>query len=46
MMLAQVILERLGHIVDGQLEQGMLYTQLYIDRCKAQVRGVFSAITR
>ncbi len=38
--------ERLGRTIKGQLEQGVLYTHLFIDRCKAQMRAAFSAITR
>jgi len=44
--LAQVIQERLGKTIKGHLEQGSLYTHLFIDRCKAQMRAAFSAVTR
>ncbi|ELR21615.1 uncharacterized protein ACA1_229160 [Acanthamoeba castellanii str. Neff] len=42
----QIVQERLGRTIKGQLEQGVLYTHLFIDRCKAQMRAAFSAITR
>jgi hypothetical protein len=42
----QIVQERLGRTIKGQLEQGTLYTHLFIERCKAQMRAAFSAITR
>ncbi|XP_030638569.1 E3 UFM1-protein ligase 1 [Chanos chanos] len=41
--------QRLGRIIQGQVDQynrGMLFTQAYINRHRARICGLFSAITR
>jgi len=35
-----------NNVMQGQIEGGMLYTQAYIQRQKARVRGLMTAITR
>ncbi|XP_038048122.1 E3 UFM1-protein ligase 1-like isoform X2 [Patiria miniata] len=47
--LSEMIEARLGTIVQGQMDvydQGVFFTQAFIDRHTAQIRGAFSAITK
>ena len=40
---------RLGTIIQGQMEsfdQGVIFTKAFVERHTAQIRGVFSAITK
>jgi hypothetical protein len=44
--LIECIKPRMGTIVQGRMEAGMLYTPTYVERQEACVRGAFSAVTR
>jgi len=44
--LEEEIKERLGIQVEGTFEGGTLYTDVFVARCRAQLRGTFSAITK
>jgi hypothetical protein len=42
----EILTARLGSIVHGHMESGMIYTPTYIDRETSCIRGAFSAITK
>jgi hypothetical protein len=42
----EILTTRLGSIVHGHMESGMIYTPTYIDRQTSCIRGAFSAITK
>ncbi|NXA35557.1 UFL1 ligase, partial [Eudromia elegans] len=47
--LLQALSKRLGKIIRGQLDQdnrGVIYTDAFVSRHRARIRGLFSAITR
>ncbi|NWI13039.1 UFL1 ligase, partial [Crypturellus soui] len=47
--LIQALSKRLGKIIRGQLDQdnrGVIYTDAFVSRHRARIRGLFSAITR
>ncbi|XP_067150070.1 E3 UFM1-protein ligase 1 [Apteryx mantelli] len=47
--LIQALSRRLGKIIRGQLDQnnrGVIYTEAFVSRHRARIRGLFSAITR
>ncbi|NXC41676.1 UFL1 ligase, partial [Penelope pileata] len=47
--LTQVLSRRLGRIIHGQLDQenrGVIFTEAFVSRHRARIRGLFSAITR
>ncbi|NWX85903.1 UFL1 ligase, partial [Nothoprocta pentlandii] len=47
--LIQALSRRLGKIIRGQLDQdnrGVIYTDAFVSRHRARIRGLFSAITR
>ncbi|MGH0140879.1 UNVERIFIED_CONTAM: hypothetical protein FKN15_010924, partial [Acipenser sinensis] len=47
--LQQALSERLGRIIHGQMDQydrGVIFTQAFVSRHRARIRGLFSAITR
>ncbi|XP_070550481.1 E3 UFM1-protein ligase 1-like [Ptychodera flava] len=47
--ITEVIEDRLGTIIQGQMDQydrGVIFTEAFVARHTAQIRGVFSAITR
>ncbi|KAM9444507.1 E3 UFM1-protein ligase 1 [Clarias gariepinus] len=46
--LTQELSARLGRLVDGHMDQfnGLIFTQNFINRQKAKIRGLFSSITR
>lgn len=40
---------RLGKIIQGQMDQynrGVIFTEAFVQRHKARIRGLFSAVTR
>ncbi|GMH33262.1 hypothetical protein BSKO_01096 [Bryopsis sp. KO-2023] len=43
-MILSVLSPRLGKLVLGHLQAGMVYTSMYIDRMKAQLRGALRAV--
>jgi len=45
-ILQTVIERKIGKTIHGQLEKGVLYTDLFVQRHNAQVRGALSALTR
>ena len=45
-ILQTVIERKVGKTIHGQLERGVLYTDLFVQRHNAQVRGALSALTR
>ncbi|NXH53878.1 UFL1 ligase, partial [Rhabdornis inornatus] len=47
--LIQALSRRLGRIIHGQLDQenrGMIFTEAFVSRHRARIRGLFTAITR
>uniref|UniRef100_A0A8B9TAA0 E3 UFM1-protein ligase 1 n=1 Tax=Anas platyrhynchos TaxID=8839 RepID=A0A8B9TAA0_ANAPL len=47
--LTQVLSRRLGRIIHGRLDQenrGVIFTEAFVSRHRARIRGLFSAITR
>ncbi|KAI5625512.1 E3 UFM1-protein ligase 1 [Silurus asotus] len=46
--LTQELSVRLGRLIDGHMDQftGLIFTQNFINRHKAKIRGLFSSITR
>ncbi|KAL6040423.1 E3 UFM1-protein ligase 1, partial [Balamuthia mandrillaris] len=44
--LHEALRERMGKIIHGSLENGMTYTAAFVQRYKAKMRGIFSAITK
>ncbi|XP_033636032.1 E3 UFM1-protein ligase 1-like isoform X2 [Asterias rubens] len=47
--LTEMVETRLGTIIQGQMEsfdQGVIFTKAFVERHTAQIRGVFSAITK
>ncbi|RXM29716.1 E3 UFM1-protein ligase 1 [Acipenser ruthenus] len=47
--LTEALSERLGRIIHGQMDQydrGVIFTQAFVSRHRARIRGLFSAITR
>ncbi|XP_072498979.1 E3 UFM1-protein ligase 1 isoform X2 [Notamacropus eugenii] len=47
--LTQALSERLGKIINGQIDldnRGVIFTEAFVARHKARIRGLFSAITR
>ncbi|XP_036405513.1 E3 UFM1-protein ligase 1 [Megalops cyprinoides] len=47
--LTEVLSQRLGRIIHGQMDQynkGVIFTQAFLARHKARIRGLFSALTR
>ncbi|KAG7331900.1 hypothetical protein KOW79_005869 [Hemibagrus wyckioides] len=46
--LTQELSARLGRLIDGHMDQftGLIFTQNFINRQKAKIRGLFSSITR
>jgi len=44
--LDEILRPRLGTFVQGRVDNGILYTQAYIQRQTALIRGVLSAVTR
>lgn len=43
----QVLVERrLGRVIHGTLEKGILYTEAFVERYRSQIRGIFAAITK
>ncbi|XP_006004935.1 E3 UFM1-protein ligase 1 [Latimeria chalumnae] len=47
--LTEALSQRLGGIIQGQMDQydrGVLFTEAFISRHRARIRGLFSAITR
>ena len=45
-MLSDALKSRLGPIVQGRMESGMLFTNTYVERQEACIRGAFSGLTR
>ncbi|XP_017394379.1 E3 UFM1-protein ligase 1 [Cebus imitator] len=47
--LTQALTQRLGRIINGHIDldnRGVIYTEAFVARHKARIRGLFSAITR
>ncbi|XP_037698632.1 E3 UFM1-protein ligase 1 isoform X2 [Choloepus didactylus] len=47
--LTQALTQRLGRIINGQIDldnRGVIFTEAFVTRHKARIRGLFSAITR
>ncbi|XP_033859220.3 E3 UFM1-protein ligase 1-like [Acipenser ruthenus] len=47
--LTEALSQRLGRIIHGQMDQydrGVIFTQAFVSRHRARIRGLFSAITR
>ncbi|XP_028903049.1 E3 UFM1-protein ligase 1 [Ornithorhynchus anatinus] len=47
--LTEAISQRLGRIINGQIDldnRGVIFTQAFVARYKARIRGLFSAVTR
>ncbi|XP_076872820.1 E3 UFM1-protein ligase 1 isoform X2 [Brachyhypopomus gauderio] len=47
--LTEELCSRLGRVIQGQVDQfnkGIIFTQAFVSRHKARIRGLFSAITR
>ena len=45
----QALSKRLGRIINGRLDQenrGVIFTEAFVSRHRARIRGLFSAITR
>lgn len=45
----QALSRRLGRIIHGQLDQenrGVIFTEAFVSRHRARIRGLFTAITR
>ncbi|XP_041463114.1 E3 UFM1-protein ligase 1-like [Lytechinus variegatus] len=47
--LTEAIEQRMGRIIEGQMDaydRGVIFTQAFVDRHRARIRGIFSAITK
>eukprot|EP00057_Strongylocentrotus_purpuratus_P027408 XP_011681882.1 PREDICTED: E3 UFM1-protein ligase 1 [Strongylocentrotus purpuratus] len=47
--LTEAIERRMGRIIEGQMDaydRGVIFTQAFVDRHRARIRGIFSAITK
>jgi hypothetical protein len=42
----QVVEKRLGKIIQGKLENDTIYTDAFVERHTAKIRGIFTALTR
>jgi hypothetical protein len=48
-MLFQLIEERLGSVIDGQIDdtdRNIIFTEQFVNLHKAKIRGAFTAVTR
>lgn len=46
---SQALTQRLGRIINGHIDldnRGVIFTEAFVARHKARIRGLFSAITR
>lgn len=46
MTMQSIVQRRMGRIIHGKLEDGILYTEAFVRRVLARVRAVFTAITK
>jgi len=42
----QLVEKRLGKQINGKLEKGVLYTNMFVERHTSKIRGIFSALTK